>query len=235
MRITIMSEKILIVDDEEEILSLLKDSLEDEGYEIITATNGNDAIRKIKLQPDLIILDIMLPGINGFDICHAIRDIISCPILFLSSKQSEMDRIKGLSIGGDDYIVKPFSLKELKARIAAHIRRDHRAKAPLSRHNLRYGNIFIDLSAREIYYKEQIISFTKKEFDIIELLALNIGQVFTKEQIYEKIWGYDAEGNSTSVVEHIKNIRSKLELYENTSEYICTIWGVGYKWQKSIY
>lgn len=230
-----MADKILIVDDELDILSLLKDALEDEGYEVITACDGNDALRKAKLFPSLIILDIMLPGIDGFDICRMIRDSVNCPILFLSSKQNEVDRIKGLSIGGDDYIVKPFSLKELKARIAAHLRRDKRLKEPEKRASLRFGEIYINLKEREICCGEEVISFTRREFDIIELLALHPGQVFTKEQIYEKIWGYDGEGMSSSVVEHIKNIRFKLGVCDKKTEYISTVWGVGYKWEKVIY
>lgn len=230
-----MQEKILVVDDEMEILSLLKDSLEDEGYEVLTAADGDEGVRMAKLSPDLILLDIMLPGIDGFDICRIIRDSVDCPIVFLSSKQNEIDRIRGLSLGGDDYIMKPFSLRELKARIAAHIRRDKRLKGPDMRESLRFGNLYINLKNREVTCKDKLLSFTKREFDIIELLALHSGQVFTKEQLYEKLWGFDAEGNSSSVTEHIKNIRSKLSEYDKDMEYIATVWGVGYKWEKAVY
>ncbi|MBU3183382.1 response regulator transcription factor [Clostridium estertheticum] len=227
-----MREKILIVDDEEDIISFLKDSLEEEDYEVFTAYSGKEAIQKIKLYPDLILLDIMMPDKNGYEICSAIRDIVSCPIIFLTAKGEERDIVKGLATGGDDYIQKPFSLKQLKARINAHLRRENRNINSPNKANLYFKNLSINLRNREVYCSGQQVIFTKKEFDILELLAVNYGQVFSKEQIYEKIWGYDAEGDSSSIAEHVKKIRHKLQNFDVQEEYISTVWGVGYKWEK---
>lgn len=226
-----MREKILIVDDEEEIISFLRDSLEEDGYEIFTACTGKEALQKIKLYPDLILLDIMMPNMDGYEVCRTIRDIVSCPIIFLTAKVEEQDIVKGLALGGDDYIEKPFSLKQLKARINAHLRREKRNVNSIDRANLYFKNVSINLKNREVYCRGQLVTLTKKEFDIIEFLAINCGQVFSKEQIYEKIWGYDAEGDSASVAEHVKKIRQKLQNFDTEEEYISTIWGVGYKWQ----
>ncbi|WMJ80010.1 response regulator transcription factor [Clostridium sp. MB40-C1] len=229
-----MKEKILIVDDEEDIVSFLKDTLEDEGYEVFTAYDGNEAIEKSRLYPDLILLDVMMPNKNGYEVCRDIRDIVSCPIIFLTAKQEEQDIINGLSIGGDDYISKPFSLRQLKARIKAHLRRDRRNFNNHEKSNLYFRKLSIDLKGRMVYVNGELIALTKKEFDIIEFLAVNCGQVFSKEQIYEKIWGYDADGDSSGIAEHIKNIRRKFANFDPDIEYISTIWGVGYKWQKGI-
>jgi len=225
-----LREKILIVDDEEEIISFLKDSLEEDGYEIFTACTGKEALQKIKLYPDLILLDIMMPDMNGYEVCSNIRDVVSCPIIFLTAKVEEQDIVKGLAIGGDDYIEKPFSLKQLKARINAHLRREKRNINSLDKANLYFKNVSINLKNREVYCSGQLVTLTKKEFDIIEFLSINCGQVFSKEQIYEKIWGYDAEGDSASVAEHVKKIRQKLQKFDTEEEYISTVWGVGYKW-----
>ncbi|HHV75139.1 MAG TPA: response regulator transcription factor [Thermoanaerobacterium sp.] len=227
--------KILIIDDEKEIADLLKDSLERKGNIVLTAYNGKEGIEKAKEMPDLIVLDIMMPDIDGYEVCRKIRDTVICPIVFLSAKQSEMDRIKGFALGGDDYVVKPFSLKELLARIDAHLRREKRAillNEEGKRTLLNFKNITIDLKSREVMVKGNPIGLTKKEFDVLELLSLHPGQVFSKEQIYEKVWGFDADGDTTTVTEHIKNIRAKIENLDPDTEYIKTVWGIGYKWEK---
>lgn len=227
--------KILIIDDEKEIADLLKDSLERKGNTVLIAYNGKEGIEKAKEMPDLIVLDIMMPDIDGYEVCRKIRDTVICPIVFLSAKQSEMDRIKGFALGGDDYVVKPFSLKELLARIDAHLRREKRAillNEEGKRALLNFKNITIDLKSREVMVKGNPIGLTKKEFDVLELLSLHPGQVFSKEQIYEKVWGFDAEGDTTTVTEHIKNIRAKIENLDPDTEYIKTVWGIGYKWEK---
>ncbi|MCX8128853.1 MAG: response regulator transcription factor [Clostridia bacterium] len=227
-----MPEKILIADDEEGIISFIKDALICEGYEVMTATNGDQAVSCAMKHPDLIILDIMMPGKDGYEVCQAIRDIVSCPIIFLSALQSESDKIKGLAIGGDDYLTKPFSLRELKVRIQAHLRREKRTSSVLHKTFLKYRNLAIDLKGREVFCKDNKIVFTKREFDIIELLALHPGITFSKDQIYEKVWGYDAMGDSAGVAEHVKKIRSKLNAADSQNEYISTVWGVGYKWER---
>lgn len=227
--------KILIIDDEKEIVDLLKDSLERKGNIVLTAYNGKEGIEKAKEMPDLIVLDIMMPDIDGYEVCRKIRDTVICPIVFLSARQSEMDRIKGFALGGDDYVVKPFSLKELLARIDAHLRREKRAillNEEGKRALLNFKNITIDLKSREVMVNGNPVGFTKKEFDVLELLSLHPGQVFSKEQIYEKVWGFDAEGDTTTVTEHIKNIRTKIGDFDPDTEYIKTVWGIGYKWEK---
>jgi len=227
-----MSEKILIADDEEGIVSFIKDALICQGYEVIVAQDGEQAVKSAMQHPDLIILDIMMPGKNGYEVCKTIRDVVSCPIVFLSALESESDRIRGLALGGDDYLTKPFSIRELKVRVQAHLRREKRAETFKNRVFLKFGNVSIDLKGHEVFVKDKQITFTKKEFEIIELLVLHPGIVFSKEQIYEKIWGYDAMGDSAGVAEHIKKIRSKLGDADPERDYISTVWGVGYKWER---
>lgn len=221
--------KILIVDDEEDVVSLLKDYFEISGYEVMTAYNGVEAVTQIQRKPDVILLDINMPKMDGIEVCKKIRDYVSCPILFLTAKVEECDKINGFAVGGDDYIIKPFSIDELGARVAAHIRREHRNTADT---NVRFwGKLAIDYSAKTVVAEEKEINFAKKEFEIVELLSLNYGQVFDKERIYEKLWGYDAEGDSSVVAEHMRRIRAKLrEIGEDY--HLETVWGMGYKWVK---
>lgn len=230
---------ILVIDDEEDLVRLLRDSLVRSGHRVTVAGDGKEGVRLVldpHLEPpDLILLDIMMPGLDGYAVCRRIRDAVSCPILFLSAKQAEMDKIRGLALGGDDYIVKPFSLKELLARIEAHLRRERRAGA-LDRESgqglVRAGGLTLDLKSRQVTVRGQPVGLTRKEFDILELLALHAGQIFAKEQIYEKVWGYEAEGDSATVAEHVKNIRAKLAQADPRTEYIETVWGIGYRLRK---
>lgn len=202
-----MKDKILIVDDEADIVSMLKDYFEFNGYDTITAVDGLEAIQKAETQPDIILLDINMPDIDGMEVCMRIRDFVSCPILFLTARIEDGDKIKGFGIGADDYIVKPFSIDELGARVAAHLRRERRqresAKVRLD------DKLAIDYTERSLYYNGEQIPLAKKEFDIIELLSQHIGQVFSKERIYELVWDYDSDGDSSVVAEHIRRIRSK--------------------------
>lgn len=221
--------KILIVDDEPDVVELLSDYFSLNGYDILSACNGNEALEKISKQPDLILLDVNMPKMNGIELCEQIRDFVSCPILFLTARTEDTDKIKGFAVGGDDYIVKPFSVDELGARVAAHIRRDMRTQKKSRQH---FGQDFvIDYSAKEVYVKGELVPFSKTEFDIIDLLSTNAGQVFDKERIYDRVWGYDGEGNAMTVVEHIRKIRAKL-LEAGCEAYIETVWGCGYKWKK---
>jgi len=221
--------KILIADDEINILNLLKDYFEINGYEVITAQNGKQAVELVKQIPDIILLDINMPDMDGFSVCRTIREYVSCPILFLTARTEDCDKIKGFAFGGDDYIIKPFSIDELGARVSAHIRREHRNTSDSS---VRFfGGLAVSYSAKSVSFKGEKIDFAKKEFEIIEFLSINSGQVFDKERIYEKIWGYDAEGNSSVIAEHIRRIRAKLS-YCNESYHIETVWGIGYRWIK---
>jgi len=177
------------------------------------------------------VLDIMMPGLDGIEVCRAIRETVACPILFLSARREVEDRIEGLTAGGDDYLTKPFSLRELKARIAAHLRREQRSALGKEMTVLRFGNLTIDLKQRKVHVRNREVPMTGKEFDILRFLALHPGQVFSREQIYEKIWGF-GEGSSATVTEHIKKIRAKLAAAEPGLNPITTVWGIGYRWEK---
>ena len=224
-----MAYKILIVDDEKDVVSLLKDYFELNQYETITAYSGEEALQKISMKPDLILLDVNMPDMDGTSVCKKIRDYVTCPILFLTAKIEDSDKIKGFTAGGDDYILKPFSIDELGARVAAHIRREYREHVEA---NVRFfGNLVIDYSAKKVSSDSVTLTFAKKEYEIIELLSMNAGQVFDKERIYEKIWGYDAGGDASVVAEHIRRIRFKLK--DCGEEYhLETVWGMGYRWAK---
>lgn len=219
--------RILVVDDEKAILDMLKIQLESEGYLVYGALNAKEALEKLSYMPDLILLDINMPGINGIELCISIREFVTCPIIFVTARVSEQDKINGLSSGGDDYITKPFSMNELLARISAHLRREersfHRTKGSFSE------ELVIDYGKRSVFIKGHPIELSKKEFDIIQLLSQNAGMVFDREKIYEKIWGIDGIGDSTVIKEHIRKIRLKFSAYTEKT-YISTVWEVGYKW-----
>ena len=222
-----MAYKILLVDDEQDILQLLKDYLELQGYMVMLAHDGKEAIKKASLCPDLIILDINMPGMDGLEVCKRLRQHLTCPIIFLTAKVTEQDRINGLMIGGDDYIIKPFSIDELGARIVAHLRREARRHI---KDAVKFaGNFTVNYNERCVYYNDEKLPLTKKEFDIVEYLCRNKGQVFSKERIYERLWGYDSEGDANIVTEHIRRIRQKMAKYSEQTM-IETVWGVGYKW-----
>ena len=219
--------RILIADDEPDIVAMLKDYFEMNGYEIITALNGREAIDRSGKNPDIILLDVNMPDADGLTVCRTVREYVSCPIIFLTARIEDSDKIAGFAAGGDDYVIKPFSLNELGARVAAHIRRDKRFAAV----NVRFfGSLAVDYSAKTVAAEGEPLEFPKKEFEIIELLSMNAGQVFDKERIYERIWGYDAEGDSSVVAEHIRRIRTKLAAVNESR--IETVWGRGYKWIK---
>lgn len=221
-----MKETILIVDDERGIVDIMNTYLSPQ-YEILTAYNGVEAIQNAEKQPNLILLDINMPGMDGLTVCQTIRGHVTCPILFLTARISSVDKINGFQAGADDYIVKPFDLDELAARIAAHLRREQRRH---SQSTVRFfGELVVDYSARTVTIHGESVMLSKREFDILRLLSLNAGQVFDRERIYETIWGIDGEGNSDTVMEHIRKIRTKLAVHTLHS-YIDTVWGCGYKW-----
>ncbi|MBQ5952606.1 MAG: response regulator transcription factor [Eubacterium sp.] len=220
--------RVLIVDDEPDVLKMLRNYFELSGYEVLLAADGETALQKAGRNPDIILLDINIPKMDGLEVCKRIRQHVSCPILFLTAYTEDADKIRGFSAGGDDYITKPFSLDELGARISAHLRRELRQQKKTA---LRFSNdLTLDYSSRAVFYQEKQIPLSKKEFDIVELLSLNAGIVFDKERIYERLWGYDSDGNSMTVVEHIRKIRSKFA-EAGCGSFIKTIWGSGYKWE----
>jgi DNA-binding response OmpR family regulator len=229
-------ETILVVDDEDAIVQFVQDALEDEGYTVWTAFDGGQAVKEARQRhPDLVILDIMLPGGDGFAVCKELREHLDIPILFLSAKQSDAEKVWGLRVGADDYVVKPFSIKELLARVAAHLRRERRSQGrdrpPRQATQLRYGALTVDLSAHDVRYAGEALALTRKEFEMLQLLILHPRQVFSREVLYERIWGMDALGTTDTVTEHIKRIRRKLAQVDERTEYISTVWGVGYRWE----
>lgn len=224
-----MENKILIADDEGDIVVMLSRFFRSRGYRVLTAANGGEALRQVEHHPDIILLDINMPGMDGLEVCQRIRDYVSCPVLFLTARIEDADKVRGFSAGGDDYIVKPFSLVELEARVKAHLRREARRSFET---RIKFAeDLTIDYGERCVFCKGKRVSFAKKEFDIVELLSVNAGQIFDKERIYERIWGYDSQGDSSVVAEHIRRIRAKLAAFTEKA-YIETVWGCGYKWIK---
>lgn len=222
-----MPYKLLVVDDDKDICKMLKDYFELMGYLVYIARSGLEALEKISDSPDLILLDINMPELDGLEVCKRIRNQTNIPIVFLTAKIEEQDKINGLMAGGDDYIIKPFSMEELNARVMAHLRREERGR---ERKNIRSaGEFLINYNDRMVFIGENPINFTKTEFDIIEFLSTNKGRIFDKETIYEKLWGFDKEGDSAIITEHIRRIRSKFAK-KSEKEVIETVWGVGYRW-----
>lgn len=222
-----MNRKILVIDDEEVLTELLDDYFSGLGYMVSIALNGKKAMEMLREQPDIILLDVNMPELDGFELCKRIRNHVSCPILFLSARITEQDRVNGLRIGGDDYITKPFSMAELEARIDAHLRRDARGRTV--NQMAASDDLIVDFTQRTVTYKSEEIQFSKKEFAIIEFLITSAGQVFDREHIYEAVWGLEATGSSDVIKEHMRKIRTKLN-QATGKEYIETVWGIGYKW-----
>lgn len=222
-----MKYKLLVIDDDKDIRMMLKDYFQLMGYLVYLAESGQEALEKIAEHPDLILLDINMPQLDGLEVCKRIRNQINVPILFLTAKIEEQDKINGFMAGGDDYILKPFSLEELSARIMAHLRREERGRDKKALCSA--GEFIINYNDRTVFIGEKQIVFTKTEFDIIEFLSSNKGRIFDKESIYEKIWGFDKDGDNAIITEHIRRIRKKFEK-ESEKEMIETVWGVGYRW-----
>lgn len=222
-----VSKTVMVIDDEKDLVSVMKSYFEMSDYHVVTAYNGTEALQKLSCNPDVVLLDINMPDIDGLTICKTIREHITCPILFLTARIETADKIKGFSAGADDYIVKPFDLDELGARVAAHLRRENRRQ---EQSTLRFfSDMVIDYSKREVSICGEKVALSKKEFDIVELLSVNAEQVFDRERIYELVWGLEGDGNSDTIMEHIRKIRSKFTA-SSSHNYIETVWGVGYKW-----
>ena len=222
-----VSKTVMVIDDEKDLVSVMKSYFEMSDYHVVTAYNGTEALQKLSCNPDVVLLDINMPDIDGLTICKTIREHITCPILFLTARIETADKIKGFSAGADDYIVKPFDLDELGARVAAHLRRENRRQ---EQSTLRFfSDMVIDYSKREVSICGEKVALSKKEFDIVELLSVNAGQVFDRERIYELVWGLEGDGNSDTIMEHIRKIRNKFAV-ASSHNYVETVWGVGYKW-----
>ncbi|MBU9720101.1 MULTISPECIES: response regulator transcription factor [Bacillaceae] len=224
------NERILIVEDDQDIRELTTLYLGKKGYEVFPADNGFDAINIVKREsPHLILLDIVLPGMKGFEICEKVRELTQAPILFISSKRDSVDKIKGLEVGGDDYITKPFDFAELEARVRANLRRSLISSDQKEKKKLSYGHLTIDLESYEIKVNDQPIRLYAKELQLLLLLVNNPNQVFSAEQLYDQIWGIDSYGELKTVLVHISKLRRKIEVNPSRPKLIKTVRGFGYK------
>ncbi len=224
--------KILVVDDEDLLVKGIRFNLQHDGYEVITGSNGLEAVQAAQTQyPDLILLDVMMPEMDGLTACSKIREFSNVPIILLTAKADDMDKLMGFDHGADDYLTKPFNILELKARIRALLRRA--AAASKQEHSvLTIGSITLDLDARNAYRSGQIVDLTAKEFDMVEFLMRNPNRVYSRENLLDTIWAYEYRSDIRTVDVHIRRLREKLE--ENPAEpnYIMTKWGVGYYFRK---
>lgn len=226
--------KILIIEDEVSIAELEKDYLELSGFEVDMEHSGDTGLEKaLTTDYDLIILDLMLPGMDGFEICRRIREEKNIPVLMVSAKKEDIDKIRGLGMGADDYITKPFSPSELVARVKAHLARYERliGTAVKSNEVIEIRGLKIDKTARRIYVNGEEKAFTTKEFDLLTFLAENPNHVFKKEELFNRIWDMESLGDIATVTVHIKKIREKIEFNTSKPQYIETIWGVGYRFK----
>lgn len=229
-----MSKRILIVEDEESIADLEKDYLELSGFDVEIENDGTSGMeRALNEDFDMFILDLMLPGTDGFEICRKIREKKNTPVLMVSAKKDDIDKIRGLGLGADDYITKPFSPSELVARVKAHLARYERLIGSTAQKNdiIEIRGIRIDKTARRVWVNEEEKQFTTKEFDLLTFLAENPNHVFTKDELFSKIWDMESIGDIATVTVHIKKIREKIEMNTAKPQYIETIWGVGYRFK----
>lgn len=222
--------KILIVEDDHNLLDTLTYNLRREGYTAVTATDGVEALHVARREkPDLIILDIMLPKINGFEVCRILRKETTVPILMLTAKVEESDKIVGLEIGADDYMTKPFSLRELLARVRAMLRRARMVEMQPEEPVLKVGDIEVDIPHHRASVSGRVLELTPKEFDLLAFLARNKGLVFSRDRLLEKVWGYDFAGDTRTVDVHIRWLRQKIEPQPDNPRYLVTVRGAGYK------
>ena len=226
--------KILIVEDEESIAEREKDYLELSGFQVVTEKQGDNGLKRALDEDfDLVILDLMLPGVDGFEICKKVRETKNIPILMVSAKKDDIDKIRGLGMGADDYMTKPFSPSELVARVKAHLARYQRLVNSNVKENdiVEIRGIKIDKTARRVWINGEEKNFTTKEFDLLTFLAENPNHVFTKEELFREIWDMESIGDIVTVTVHIKKIREKIEFDTAKPQYIETIWGVGYRFK----
>jgi DNA-binding response OmpR family regulator len=226
--------KILIIEDEESIADLEKDYLELSGFEVEIENSGEVGLKRaLEEEFDLFILDLMLPEVDGFEICKKIREVKNTPVIMVSAKKDDIDKIRGLGLGADDYMTKPFSPSELVARVKAHMARYERLIGSGTQENdiIEIRGIKIDKTARRVWINGEEKNFTTKEFDLLTFLAQNPNHVYTKEELFSKIWDMESIGDIATVTVHIKKIREKIEFNTAKPQYIETIWGVGYRFK----
>lgn len=226
--------RILIVEDEDVIADLEKDYLELSGFEVEISSDGDTGLKRaLEEEFNLLILDLMLPGVDGFEICKQVRAVKNMPIIMVSAKKDDIDKIRGLGLGADDYMTKPFSPSELVARVKAHLTRYDRLVSSNVKENslIEIRGIKIDKTARRVWVNGEEKNFTSREFDLLAFLAENPNHVFTKEELFKEIWDMDSIGDIATVTVHIKKIREKIEFNSAKPQYIETIWGVGYRFK----
>lgn len=227
----LLDKKILLVDDEEQLLSLLEEVLRREGFNnIYRATTGIDGILTAKeIEPDLIVLDVNLPDIEGYIVCDKIRKFSFCPIIFLTAKGEDEDKLNGLEAGGDDYVTKPFNIKEVVLRIKAQLRRNNYVPIEVKEKKLQFGNITINEENGEVLKGKEIITLTAKEYQLLLFLAKNPNKIFSKNSLCTNVWGFDYDGYDNTIMVHIRHLREKIEKDPSNPEYIKTLKGLGYK------
>ncbi|GAW93561.1 response regulator transcription factor [Calderihabitans maritimus] len=228
-----MGETVLVVDDEENIVELVSFNLESAGYQVLKAYDGREALEKaLECKPDLIVLDVMLPELDGFEVCRRLRARLNIPILMLTARKEEIDRVLGLEIGADDYLTKPFSPRELVARVKAILRRSNWTNKETRQ--LKVGYLELEPEKHRVTVKGIPVNLTLKEFELLELLARNPGRVFSREELLEKVWGYDYPGETRTIDVHIRHLRQKIEENPSQPRYILTVRGVGYKFEEPL-
>ena len=228
-----MGKKVLVVDDEKLIVKGIRFSLEQDGMEVDCAYDGEEALEAArKKEYDVVLLDVMLPKMTGFEVCQQIREFSNMPIIMLTAKGDDMDKILGLEYGADDYITKPFNILEVKARIKAIMRRSTKQNAEVQAKVVVFGDLKIDCESRRVYVGSKEVNLTAKEFDLLELLIFNPNKVYSRENLLNTVWGYDYPGDVRTVDVHIRRLREKIEDNPSEPKYVHTKWGVGYYFQK---
>ncbi|HOL18523.1 MAG TPA: response regulator transcription factor [Bacillota bacterium] len=224
--------KVLVVDDERTLVKALKFNLEKEGFRVEEAYNGEEALRKVaEVEPDIIVLDLMLPGLDGFEVCRQVRKKLDTPIIMLTARGDDIDKVLGLELGADDYLTKPFNHRELVARIKAILRRSVNREEGVKK-LIEIGGLQIDLLQHRVRLNDKEIELTSKEFALLSFLASNAGRVYSREQLLEQVWGYNYYGDARTVDVHIRHLREKIEKDPGNPELIITVWGTGYKFRE---
>ncbi len=229
-----MEKRILIVEDEKPIADIVKFNLEKEGYKVEVAGDGEEALKKVsQMNPDLVLLDVMLPKLDGFQVCRKIRENFSMPILMLTAKEEELDKVLGLEMGADDYITKPFGMRELLARVKANLRRINIADGDQKTDVIVSGELSIDFNKYEVKKEAEIVELTSREFELLKFLATQAELVFTREQLLKEVWGYEYYGDIRTVDVTIRRLREKVEENSSSPKYIMTKRGVGYYFRRA--
>lgn len=224
-----MANTILIADDEPSILAMLEEYFSGEGYEVVCASDGAEVLAKASCGPDIILLDVGMPKLDGFEVCRRLREHVSCPIVFLTARVEDVDALTGFEVGGDDYVIKPFSLAVLGARVQSHLAREQRRQAKTE---VRFsGDIVIDYRGRTVHVADTPAELTRREFDLVAFLSKSPGQVFDRDRILERVWGWESEGTPAAVTEYVRRIRNKFSAAGYDGNLIETVWGMGYVWR----